>query len=94
MGGARRRSRAETRAELGRLTHDVRNALNGVAVNIEVARGRAARNFADPAAIAPFLEQAAAQLELVTTLHKEILALALQLAEPADAEDFSTKRSA
>lgn len=94
MGVPKRQTRAESRAELGRLTHDVRNALNGVAVNIEVARGRAARNVAEPAAIAPFLEQAAAQLELVTTLHKQILALALQLAESADAEDFSTKRSA
>jgi len=54
---------------LKQLAHDVRNALNGVAVNLEVARSRAERG-ADVAQVAPFLEMAAQQLEAATRLHK------------------------
>lgn len=56
-------------AALRQLAHDVRNALNGVAVNLEVARSRVARG-ADAAQVAPFLETAAQQLEAATRLHK------------------------
>ena len=56
-------------ATLQRLTaetaHDIRNALNGVAVNLEVVRTRSARG-ADGSAIAPFATAASAQLELLT----------------------------
>lgn len=68
------------RTELKRLAHDVRNALNGVSVNLEVARSRAARG-SDIAQIAPFLETAAQQLDTVTRLHKRFTDLAVQLAE-------------
>jgi esterase/lipase len=56
-------------AELKQLAHDVRNALNGVAINLEVARGRADRGI-DVAQIAPFIETAVQQLEAATRLHK------------------------
>lgn len=56
-------------AELKTLAHDVRNALNGVAVNLEVARSRAQRGV-DVAEVSPFLETAAQQLDLATRLHK------------------------
>jgi hypothetical protein len=59
----------ERTAELRQLAHDVRNALNGVAVNLEVARGRAGRGV-DIADVAPFLETAAQQLEVAARLHK------------------------
>ena len=56
-------------AVLQRLTdhtaHDIRNALNGVAVNLEVVRSRSARG-AEGAAIAPFAIAAAAQLDILT----------------------------
>lgn|GEM_PF-1204100 len=54
---------------LKQLAHDVRNALNGVAVNLEVARVRVARG-ADAAQVAPFLETAAQQLDAAARLHK------------------------
>ena len=56
-------------ATLQRLTnraaHDVRNALNGVAVNVEVVRSRAGRG-AEASAIAPFATAAAAQVEILS----------------------------
>lgn len=58
-------------ADLRRLAHDVRNALNSVAVNLEVARVRAARAGTDPAALVPFLETAARQLDAAARLHKQ-----------------------
>jgi hypothetical protein len=66
-------------AELKQLAHDVRNALNGVAVNLEVARSRAARG-ADVAQVAPFLETAAQQLDSATQLHKRYSDIAASLA--------------
>ena len=48
-----------------RAAHDVRNALNGVAVNVEVVRSRAGRG-ADGSAIAPFATAAAAQVEILS----------------------------
>jgi signal transduction histidine kinase len=47
------------------VAHDVRNALNGVAVNVEVVRSRSARG-ADASAIAPFATAAASQLEVLS----------------------------
>jgi hypothetical protein len=71
----------DLQGELSRLSHDVKNALHGVAVNLEVARSRAARGPVDPAQIAPFLDSAAQQLETATQLHKQLAALAFQLSE-------------
>ncbi len=68
-----------TASDLKDLAHDVRNALNGVSVNLAVARSRAARG-SDVTQIAPFLEAAGQQLELATTLHKRFTDLATQLA--------------
>jgi hypothetical protein len=48
-----------------RAAHDVRNALNGVAVNVEVVRSRAGRG-AEGSAIAPFATAAAAQVEVLS----------------------------
>ncbi|MEO6864573.1 MAG: hypothetical protein ABI229_03895 [Gemmatimonadaceae bacterium] len=59
----------ERMAELKQLAHDVRNALNGVAINLEVARTRGGRGV-DIADVAPFLETAAQQLEVAARLHK------------------------
>jgi hypothetical protein len=66
-------------AELKKLAHDVRNALNGVSVNLEVARSRAARGI-DVAQVAPFIETAAQQLETAVRLHKRYADMAAGLA--------------
>lgn len=75
-GSSERRRRGARHSELRRLAHDLRNALNGVAVNLEVARTRAARAGTDPAALLPFLDTAAQQLDAATRLHKQYTELA------------------
>jgi signal transduction histidine kinase len=69
---------------LGRASHDVKDALNGVAVNLEVVRGRAAKADARAAAVVPFADAAAQQLERLTTLIEAVLALGRAERQPAD----------
>lgn len=61
-----------------RLTHEVNNAANGVAVNLEVVRSRAVASQAGEA-LRPFAQRASDQLEQLTAL-QEILRTLLQLA--------------
>ena len=65
------------------VAHDFRNALNGVAVNLEVVRGRSARG-AEAAAIAPFAATAAAQFEAAAAAAEALLGFARS--EPGDAD--------
>lgn len=65
--------------DFNRLAHDVKNALNGVAVNLEVARTRATRGVSDPAQLVPFLDSAAQQLDTAARLHKQFTDLAVVL---------------
>src|SRR5215207_351710 len=60
---------------LGRAAHDVKDALNGVSVNLEVVRSRASRADAPASAVAPFADAAAQQLERLTSLLDAVLAL-------------------
>src|SRR4051812_24161088 len=69
---------------LGRASHDVKDALNGVSVNLEVIRSRAARPDATAVAVAPFADAAVQQLERLTTLLEAVLALGRIEREPAD----------
>src|SRR5437762_1055575 len=69
---------------MGRASHDVKDALNGVSVNLEVTRSRAARPDAPASAVAQFAEAAAQQLERLTTLLEAILALSRAERTPAD----------
>lgn len=69
---------------MGRASHDVKDALNGVSVNLEVIRSRAARADVPASAVAVFGEAAGQQLERLTTLLEAILALARAEREPAD----------
>lgn len=78
-----RTSSAARRGEIHRLVHDVRNALNGASVNIEVARTRAARTGTDAAQLVPFLDTAAQQLEAAARLHKQLADLATSIATEA-----------
>ena len=76
-----------------RLTHEVNNAANGVAVNLEVVRSRTAA--AGPAdATGPFAQRASDQLEQLTAL-QEILRSLLQLTiENLDEAGLSCRMSA
>jgi signal transduction histidine kinase len=65
------------------VAHDLRNALNGVAVNLEVVRTRSSRGAA-AAAIAPFAATAASQFEAVTAGAEALLAFARPEPAPPD----------
>jgi signal transduction histidine kinase len=69
---------------VGRASHDVNDLLNGVSVNLEVVRSRAARPDVAASAVAPFAEAAGQQLERLTTLLEAVLALGRAEREPAD----------
>ena len=69
---------------LARAAHDVKDALNGVSVNLEVVRSRASRADAPASAVAPFAEAAAQQLERLTALLDAVLALGRSDRGPAD----------
>ncbi len=69
---------------LGRASHDVKDALNGVAVNLEAIRGRAARPDALAGAVVPFADAAAQQLDRLITLVEAVLALGRAEREPVD----------
>ena len=57
-----------------RTAHDIRNALNGVAVNLEVVRTRAARG-AEGSAIASFAAAAAKEFEVLTAQADALITL-------------------
>jgi signal transduction histidine kinase len=69
---------------IGRASHDVKDALNGVSVNLEVIRSRAARPDAPARSVAQFGEAAGQQLERLTTLIEAVLALGRAEREPSD----------
>ena len=69
---------------LGRVSHDLKDYLNGVSVNLEVIRSRAAKPDALATAVAPFAEAAAQQLERLTTLLEAVLAVGRPERDPAD----------
>jgi signal transduction histidine kinase len=69
---------------LGRAAHDVKDALNGVSVNLEVVRSRASRADATASSVAPFAEAAAQQLERLTALLDAVLALGRSERGPVD----------
>jgi signal transduction histidine kinase len=69
---------------LARAAHDVKDALNGVSVNLEVVRSRAARADAAASTVAPFADAAAQQLERLTALLDAVLALGRSDRGPVD----------
>ena len=76
----------DTLQALGRpVAHEVRNALNGVAVNLEVVRARAARPDAAAATVARYADVAAAQMESLTALTDALLAVVRPVADGMDA---------
>ena len=69
---------------IGRASHDVKDALNGVSVNLEVIRSRAARPEVPASSIVQFGEAAGQQLERLAILLDAVLALARVERTPAD----------
>lgn len=69
---------------MARASHDVKDAINGVSVNLEVIRSRAARPDTPATAVAKFGEAAAHQLERLTNLIEAALALGRPEREPVD----------
>ena len=69
---------------VNRAAHEVKDALNGVTVNLEVVRSRAGRPQVDGSALGPFATAAAEQLEVLTERAEAVLYLARPPREPAD----------
>lgn len=69
---------------VSRAAHDVKDALNGVSVNLEVIRSRAARPEVPASALAPFGEAAGQQFDRLTILIEAVLALSRPERTPAD----------
>ncbi len=65
------------------MAHDLRNALNAVAVNLEVVRGRSARG-GEAATIAPFAANAATQFEAAAAAAEALLGFTRPESGPAD----------
>jgi hypothetical protein len=67
-----------------RASHEVKGALNGVAVNLEGVRSRAAKADAVAGAVSPFASSASDQLELVIEMADALLLLGRAPREPVD----------
>jgi hypothetical protein len=69
---------------VGRTAHEIKGALNGVSVNLEVVRSRAAKPDSPASAVTKFAEAAATQFEGVIAMTDALLGLARPYTEPAD----------
>jgi signal transduction histidine kinase len=69
---------------MARAAHDVKDSLNGVAVNLEVVRSRAAREGAPASVVAPYADAAGQQLERLTSLLEALLAVARPERDPVN----------
>ena len=66
-----------------RVAHEIRNALNGVAVNVEVVRSRAERG-GDASTIAPFATAAASQVEILSGQADALVSMLRPAGTPVD----------
>jgi len=82
-GEVERRWLAALQQLTGAVAHELRNALNGVAVNLEVVRSRATREGAPASALGSFAGSASGQLEQVIAMTDALLALTRAGQEPA-----------
>lgn len=67
-----------------RAAHEIRNPLNGLALNLEVVRSRSARGAGDLASISRFAESASSESERAAELVQALLELARPLTRPVD----------
>lgn len=82
-GEVERRWLATLQQLTGAVAHELRNALNGVAVNLEVVRSRSGREGVPASALGSFAGSAAGQLEQVIAMTDALMALARAGQEPA-----------
>jgi hypothetical protein len=68
----------------GRAAHELKNPLNGLALNLEVVRSRSARAGIEGSLLAPFAAAAVRELERTIPLVEALLALARPLSNPVD----------
>ena len=69
----------------GRAAHELKGVLNGVSVNLEVVRSRAAKPDAPASAVASFATSASAQFDAVMDMTEGLLALSRATSGPVDA---------
>ena len=67
----------------GGVAHELRNSLNGVAVNLEVVRSRSAREGIAAASLGSFAASASEQLEHVIAITEALVALGRPARQPA-----------
>src|SRR5689334_13274692 len=67
-----------------RTAHELKGALNGVAVNLEVVRSRSTRSDAAAHSVAPFASSAVDQLDAVVGMSEALLTLARAPREPLE----------
>lgn len=75
---------AKLQEVVDRAAHEVKDALNGVTLNVEVVRSRAGKAELPATAIESFAEAAAAQLETLSRRVESVLALGRPARNPAD----------
>jgi signal transduction histidine kinase len=75
-GEVERRWLAALQQLTGAVAHELRNALNGVAVNLEVVRSRSGRDGVPASALGSFAGSASDQLEQVIVMTDALMALA------------------
>ncbi len=68
----------------GRAAHEIKGALNGVCVNLEVVRSRAANHAGPASGLARFAEAAAGQLDELIAMNEALLALTRRPREVVD----------
>lgn len=69
----------------GRAAHELKGVLNGVSVNLEVVRSRAAKPDAPASAVASFANSASTQFDAVMDMTEGLLALSRATSGPVDA---------
>lgn len=77
-----------------RAAHEMKGALNGVSVNLEVVRSRSSKAEAFAASVGPFASSASVQLELVVSMTEAMLALTRAPREPVDVAEIVEKLAA
>lgn len=75
---------AKLQEVVDRAAHEVKDALNGVTLNVEVVRSRAGKADLPVGALGPFAEAAASQLETLSRRVESVLALGRPARNPAD----------
>src|SRR5881397_3033593 len=69
-----------------RAAHELKGALNGVSVNLEVVRSRAARPDAPASAVSPYANSAVDQFDIVIEMSVALLSLGRQARSPVEVE--------